>query len=69
MFVSRAQATSVTGEEGGRRQVHSVAAALAVTEEDEVTEVEKLRGQLMTALSLLMSLGFDVIDLRDVLLT
>lgn len=31
--------------------------------------VEKLRGQLMAALSLLMSLGFDAVDLRDIFLT
>lgn len=31
--------------------------------------IEKLRGQLMAALSLLMSLGFDAVDLKDCFLT
>lgn len=42
------------------------AAATPVVEEDLV---ETLRGQLMAALSLLASLGFDMTDLTDYLWT
>lgn len=35
----------------------------------ESEAIEKLRGQLMAALSLLMSLGFDAVELRDCFLT
>jgi len=38
-----------------------------VVSQEEI--IEKLKGQLMAALSLLMSLGFDALDLRDLFLT
>ena len=49
--------------------MESVAALIATTTEDGDDLIEKLRGQLLTALSLLMTLGFDVLDLRDYFLT
>lgn len=42
--------------------MESAARTIAV---EEVDVVEKLRGQLMAALSLLMDLGFDAAELRD----
>lgn len=35
----------------------------------EADVVEKLKGQLVAALSLLMALGFDAVDLKDCFLT
>lgn len=57
----------ITSSEGkkGVCQMESAARTIAVAETDVV---EKLRGQLMAALSLLMSLGFDALDLRDLFL-
>lgn len=59
------------------RASHSVAEERGFGEMDTVVTlpvgesevIEKLRGQLLAALSLLMSLGFDAIDLRDLFLT
>ena len=54
---------SISRSEGkGVCQVESAVSTPAVEEADVV---EKLRGQLMAALSLLMSLGFDAAELRD----
>lgn len=40
-------------------------AVTSVAGEDAAEVIEKLKGQLVTALSLLMSLGFDALDLGD----
>jgi uncharacterized membrane protein len=56
-----------TDERKGVRQMESAVRMTPAADEADV--VEKLRGQLMAALSLLMSLGFDAVDLRDCFLT
>lgn len=45
------------------------AATVATPPTVESEIIEKLRGQLLAALSLLVSLGFDAVDLRDCFLT
>ena len=48
-----------------RKGVCQVESAVGTPAVEEADVVEKLRGQLMAALSLLMELGFDAAELRD----